>query len=124
AKTAFWFLLIGFNLLYFPMLIMGWLGMPRRYYSYLPEFQPFHVASTIGSWILITGLIILFANLIIALRKGKIVAEKNIWGGETLEWQTATPPIVENFEEIPVVESGFYEYKQNNIQLVEEDINK
>ncbi|MDP4114771.1 MAG: cbb3-type cytochrome c oxidase subunit I, partial [Bacteroidota bacterium] len=46
AKTAFWFLLIGFNLLYFPMLIMGWLGMPRRYYSYLPEFQPFHVAST------------------------------------------------------------------------------
>ncbi len=55
AKTAFWFVFIGFNTLYFPMLVMGWLGMPRRYYDYLPQFHPYHLTSTIGSWILITG---------------------------------------------------------------------
>ncbi|HSD62727.1 MAG TPA: cbb3-type cytochrome c oxidase subunit I, partial [Ignavibacteriaceae bacterium] len=56
AKVAFWILFVGFNTLYFPMFIMGWLGMPRRYYDYLPQYQPYHVISTVGSWILITGL--------------------------------------------------------------------
>jgi cytochrome c oxidase subunit I len=46
ATTSFWFLFIGFNVLYFPMFIMGWLGMPRRYYDYLPEFHIYHFIST------------------------------------------------------------------------------
>jgi cytochrome c oxidase subunit 1 len=120
AKTGFWFLFIGFNVLYFPMFIMGWLGMPRRYYDYLPEFHIYHFISTIGSWILITGLIIMFTNLIRSLRKGKIVTEQNIWGGETLEWQVPTPPPLENFEHIPTITEGPYEYKQNEEQLPEE----
>jgi len=114
SKTAFWFLFVGFNTLYFPMFIMGWLGMPRRYFDYLPEFQTYHVISTVGSWILITGVLLMFGNLYVALRKGKKITERNIWGGETLEWQIETPPIHENFIDIPVVNSTPYQYLQND----------
>jgi cytochrome c oxidase subunit 1 len=119
AKIAFWFVFIGFNFLYFPMLVMGWLGMPRRYYDYLPEFHPYHLTSTIGSWILITGLILMFYNLFKSLKSGPVVTEKNLWGGETLEWQIDTPPIHENFIEIPVIEESPYQYKENDLILDE-----
>jgi cytochrome c oxidase subunit 1 len=87
--------------------------MPRRYYDYLPEFHSYHLISTIGSWILITGVLIMFSNLIQALRKGKRITEKNPWGGETLEWKIETPPIHENFIDIPTITEAPYEYKQN-----------
>lgn len=112
AKTAFWILFTGFNFLYFPMLVMGWLGMPRRYYDYLPEFHIYHFISTIGSWILISGLILMVVNLILAVRKGEKALD-NPWGGETLEWRVQTPPTFENFHEIPEITGGPYEYKIN-----------
>jgi cytochrome c oxidase subunit I len=111
ATVAWGFLTVGFNLLYFPMFIMGYMGMPRRYYDYLPKFQPYHVASTIGSWILIIGLIIMFVNLYRALRKGA-PAPANPWGGETLEWTVSSPPPVENFDAIPVITTGPYDYSE------------
>ncbi|MDT3696583.1 MAG: cbb3-type cytochrome c oxidase subunit I [Ignavibacterium sp.] len=119
AKNTFWLVFIGFNLLYFPMFIMGWLGMPRRYYDYLPEFHIYHLLSTIGSWILILGILIMFTNFIVALKRGKKVTEKNIWGGETLEWTIETPPIHENFLEIPTVHEAPYEYKQNETDITQ-----
>ncbi len=122
AKAAFWIIFVGFNTLYFPMFIMGWLGMPRRYYDYLPQYQPYHVISTIGSWILITGLIIMFTNLIKSLKSGPEVTAQNIWGGETLEWKVETPPTHENFEEIPIITDGPYEYKENDEPVVEEEV--
>ncbi len=109
AKIAWIFLFIGFQLLYFPLFIAGYLGMPRRYYDYLPEFHIWHFLSTVGSWILILGLIIMFVNLIIALRKGER-AIQNPWGGVTLEWSIPSPPIHENFETIPVIEKEPYDY--------------
>jgi cytochrome c oxidase subunit 1 len=112
CKKAVWawvILFIGFNLLYFPMLILGWEGMPRRYYDYPPQFHTLHLLATIGSWILIAGLIWIFLNLFQGLRKGK-EAGGNPWGGTTLEWQTPSPPPMENFERIPVVEKGPYEF--------------
>jgi cytochrome c oxidase subunit I len=93
AYIAFWFLFVGFNLLYFPMFIMGWLGMPRRYYDYLPEYTVYHRLSTYGSWILITGLIIMFTNLYLGYKKGRKVTQNNIWGGETLEWSSKLPQL-------------------------------
>jgi cytochrome c oxidase subunit 1 len=122
AKIAFWIIFFGFNFLYFPMLIMGWLGMPRRYYDYLPQFHPYHLISTIGSWILILGLIIMFTNFFIALRRGEKITKKNLWGGETLEWQIDTPPTHENFDEIPVVQDYPYVYKDNEIAVEEEKV--
>jgi cytochrome c oxidase subunit 1 len=114
AKVAFWILFTGFNTLYFPMFIMGWLGMPRRYYDYLPEFHIYHLISTIGS------LIIMFTNLIRSFKKGKLITERNIWGGETLEWQIPTPPPLENFEHVPTITEAPYEYKENEEPEMEE----
>jgi len=119
AKTYFWMLFVGFNVLYFPMFIMGWLGMPRRYYDYLPEFHPYHLVSTIGSWIVVAGLLLMIYNMYRSIKKGKVVTEKNVWGGETLEWQIETPPIHENFHEIPVIQTDPYQYKMNEEKLEE-----
>ena len=93
---------IGFNMLYFSMLILGYMGMPRRYFTHLPQYHFLHVIATIGSFILAFGLILFFANLVVALFKGK-KAEQNPWGGVTLEWQIATPPPLENFPVIPTI---------------------
>lgn len=104
---------IGFNLLYFPMFIMGYLGMPRRYYDSLPEFQIYHTLSTVGSWVLIAGVLIMVITILIALFKGK-KAEMNPWGGTTLEWTVPSPPPVENFDEIPTVTKGPYEHEYSD----------
>ncbi|MCP5104980.1 MAG: cytochrome c oxidase subunit I [bacterium] len=106
---SWYFLFFGFNLLFFSMLVMGWLGMPRRYYDYLPRFQPYHLASTIGSWLLAVGLIMFAAALVRSWKRGK-PAGNNPWGASTLEWQTSSPPPLENFHEAPVVEHGPYNY--------------
>jgi cytochrome c oxidase subunit 1 len=122
SKVYFWLLFVGFNVLYFPMFIMGWLGMPRRYYDYLPEFHIYHLISTIGSWILVSGLLLMIYNMYRSVKKGKIVTEKNIWGGETLEWQIDTPPIHENFTEIPVIKTDPYQYKMNEEVLEKKEV--
>ncbi len=107
---AWLILFIGFNVLYFPMLILGWEGMPRRYYDYPPQFHTLHLISTIGSWILIAGLIWIFFTLVQGLRKGQRAGD-NPWEGATLEWQIPSPPPINNFEKIPVVERGPYEFR-------------
>ena len=118
SKIAFWIVFVGFNTTYFPMFIMGWLGMPRRYYDYLPEFHIYHLISTIGSWILVAGLLLMFGNLLKAWLVGKKTTEKNPWGGETLEWTIDTPPIHENYIDIPTIHEAPYEYKQNEIDTL------
>ncbi|GAB4330458.1 MAG: cytochrome c oxidase subunit I [Bacteroidales bacterium] len=105
ARIAFGFLFAGFNLLYFPMFIAGMMGMPRRYYDYLPEFTPLNQLSTFGSWVLATGLIIMIVNLYRSYKKGE-KAGRNPWGGKTLEWQTASPPVLHNFDKEPVLPKG------------------
>ena len=114
-----WLLMtVGFNILYFPMLILGYMGMPRRYYHYLPQFETLHRIATVGSWIMVIGIIILIVNLIVSLKKGK-KAPANPWGAATLEWTVSSPPPTENFHEIPVVTTGPYDYS-NITQSVEE----
>jgi cytochrome c oxidase subunit 1 len=111
AKWAWLLLFIGFNVFYFSMLLLGWQGMPRRYYAYLPEFRTLQLTATVGSWILVAGLILMFVNLFRSLFKGE-KAEDNPWGAATLEWQIPTPPPAENFEKIPVVTKGPYAFKE------------
>ena len=110
ANVAFVLLFVGFNATYFPMLILGLQGMPRRYYDYLPEFHGLNMASTFGSWIMVSGIIVMVVNLVIAARKGK-KASANPWGGITLEWQTSSPPPLHNFDKMPELpEGGPYNY--------------
>lgn len=112
ASIVSWVLTtVGFNTLYFPMFIAGYKGMPRRYYDYLPEFQIYQQISTVGSWILVAGILILVINLIISLRKGA-PAPADPWGGATLEWTIPSPPPTENFAVIPQITSGPYDYSK------------
>lgn len=107
SYIAWIFLFVGFNMLYFTMFILGYKGMPRRYYDALPEFHTLHVVATVGSWILVTGILIMLTNLIVGFRRGE-KAPINPWGGTTLEWKVPTPPPLENFHQIPVVEHEPY----------------
>lgn len=112
AIYASWFpMFIGFNMLYFGMLILGMMGMPRRYYVHLPQFHGLHVFATVGSWFLVLGLLMFFGALLYAIFRGK-KAEANPWGGVTLEWTIPSPPPLENFEEIPTVTAGPYHFPQ------------
>lgn len=111
ANISFWVIFIGFNVLYFPMMVVGVMGMPRRYFDYLPEFHIPNFIATIGSWILSVGLIMMIWNLIAAFRK-RDRAVDNPWHGKTLEWSVNTPPVLENFDEIPTITKGPYEYHE------------
>ena len=114
ANIAFVFLFVGLNVLYFPMLILGMLGMPRRYYDYLPEYTTLNVISTIGSWILAIGLILMIVNLIRSRKHGEKTG-RNPWGGVTLEWQTQSPPPLANFDSEPKLpKGGPYDFTDQN----------
>lgn len=111
AVIAWALMFVGFNITYMSMQAVGIQGMPRRYYDYLPEFTILNLVSTIGSWILALGLLLMFINLWRGIRNGRPVG-KNPWGGATLEWEVPSPPPLENFgAEDPVVTKGPYEFK-------------
>ncbi len=119
ATTAWVLIMVGFNLTYFPMLILGIKGMPRRYQDYLPQFHDLNFLSTIGSWILVAGLLTMIINLIRGARSGS-PAPDNPWGSTTLEWQTTSPPPLLNFATPPEVTTGPYDFteilRQNNVE--------
>ncbi|GIW89276.1 MAG: cytochrome c oxidase subunit 1 [Isosphaeraceae bacterium] len=100
---------VGFNLTFFPQFLLGYLGMPRRYYEYPGEFQVLNVMSTAGASILAVGYIIPLIYFIDSLRK-PANAGRNPWRATGLEWQTASPPPTENFAVAPVVTTPPYNY--------------
>ena len=100
---------IGFNLTFLPMHPLGLQGMNRRIALYDPQFQTVNMICTIGSYILAVSTIPFIINIIWSVFKGE-KAPRNPWCALTLEWQTASPPIIENFEEEPVLWAGPYEY--------------
>jgi len=111
AVIAWALMFVGFNFTYMSMQALGVMGMPRRYYDYVPEFTTLNQVSTVGSWVLGLGLLIMFVNLWQGIRHGTPVGN-NPWGGATLEWQIPSPPPEENFgEEDPVVTHGPYDFK-------------
>ena len=100
---------IGFNLTFFPQFILGYLGMPRRYHSYPPEFQVLNVLSSAGATILATAYLLPLGYLIWSLFYGER-APANPWGATGLEWRTQSPPLTENFDVTPVVTERPYNY--------------
>ena len=109
ANTGWLVFFIGYNTLYFPMFILGMQGMPRRYYDYDEMFRGWNVVSTMGAWIMIAGVTIIIINLFKSYRNGA-KAPADPWGGKTLEWTIASPPPLENFDEIPIIKKGPYDY--------------
>lgn len=112
AVLGFTVFFTGFLTLFSLMYTLGYMGMPRRYYDYLPEFHSQNILSSLGAWVMIAGAVIVFSNLIRGARYGKKITEKNPWKAPTLEWTTNTPPPLENFEQIPYVEKTPYDFTQ------------
>jgi cytochrome c oxidase subunit 1 len=111
GRLAALIVFIGFNLTFFPQFILGYLGMPRRYWQYPPEFQVLNVLSTAGSTILAIGYLLPMVYFFWSMRYGK-VAEANPWGAAGLEWMTSSPPPTFNFEETPKVTWEAYNYEE------------
>ncbi|MBI2943763.1 MAG: cbb3-type cytochrome c oxidase subunit I, partial [Candidatus Wallbacteria bacterium] len=100
---------IGFNLTFFPQFLLGYMGMPRRYYAYPGEFQVLNVMSTAGASILGFGYLMPLCYLLWSLKYGA-EAGPNPWKSVGLEWQTESPPVVQNFETTPEVTQEAYAY--------------
>ena len=111
GRLAALLVFVGFNLTFFPQFILGYMGMPRRYWQYPPEFQVLNVLSTAGSTILAVGYVLPMLYFLWSMRYGKI-AEDNPWGAAGLEWKTSSPPPTFNFEEEPEVTWEAYNYEE------------
>jgi len=109
GKLHFILTFIGLNLTFMPMHQLGLMGMNRRIALYDVEFQPLNLLSTAGAYTMAISTLPFVINVAWSLFKGT-QAERNPWRALTLEWQTASPPIIENFEEEPVLWSGPYDY--------------
>jgi cytochrome c oxidase subunit 1 len=109
GKLSALIVFVGFNLTFFPQFILGYVGMPRRYYEYPDEYQVLNVLSSAGASILATGFILPIFYLALSLRYSP-KAGNNPWRATGLEWETASPPPTENFEATPVVTTAPYSY--------------
>jgi cytochrome c oxidase subunit I+III len=108
GQISFWILFLGTNLLFFPMHVVGLLGMPRRQYTY-PDglgWAAYNLAETVGGFITLAGILLLLGNLVVSYFRGAD-AGPDPWHGPTLEWSTSSPPPEYNFAVIPKVSSAY-----------------
>jgi cytochrome c oxidase subunit 1 len=105
GKWNFWLFFVGMNVTFFPMHVLGLLGMPRRVYTYLPEmgWGNLNLLSSIGAVIIAASVCVFLGNVLVSLRRG-LAAGDNPWDASTLEWATNSPPPSYNHLFIPVVE--------------------
>jgi cytochrome c oxidase subunit 1/cytochrome c oxidase subunit I+III len=108
GQISFWVIFVGTNLLFFPMHIVGLLGMPRRNYTYPSDigWTSYNLAETIGAFITAAGILMLFGNLVVSYFRGER-AGPDPWHGGTLEWTVSSPPPEYNFAVIPTVSSAY-----------------
>jgi len=116
AKVAAIMIFIGFFFTFVPQFILGYLGMPRRYAAYPPEWQVLNVLSTAGATVMAAGYFLTAIYLLWSLRFGA-KASSNPWNAAGLEWQTTSPPITQNFLKTPVVDHEAYNYEEIDAKL-------
>src|SRR5207248_6187131 len=104
GQISFWLIFAGTNLLFFPMHIVGLLGMTRREYTYPGGlgWAPYNFAETAGAFVTLAGILLMFGNLVVSYRHGE-PAPADPWHGGTLEWTVPSPPPEYNFAVIPSV---------------------
>ena len=110
GKIHFWLMFVFFNLTFFPLFAAGFLDMPRRVSTYAPHLQTLNDFVSVSAYVLGFSMLIFIGNLIWSLVFVRQPAETNPWFSRSLEWQVASPPPVHNFDRIPVVMAGPYEY--------------
>jgi cytochrome c oxidase subunit 1 len=106
---------MGFFFTFMPQFLLGNAGMPRRYYSYPPEFQWLNVMSTAGASVLAAGMLLTLGYLLVALFRGARASE-NPWDSRSYEWLTRSPPPKHNFEQQPSMDSGPYDFHQRSVR--------
>jgi len=116
GRLAAGIIFVGFNLTFFPQFVLGYLGMPRRYHAYPPEFQVLNVLSTAGASILAVGYVLPLIYLLWSLRYGALAGD-NPFGATGLEWRTPSPPPTYNFEETPIVTWEAYDYVEKEVPV-------
>jgi len=110
SRIAAILMCVGFFMTFVPQFVLGYMGMPRRYHQYPPEWQVLNVLSSAGSTVLALGYLFPFTYLIHSIFAGK-PAGSNPWGATGIEWtDTTSPPVTHNFEKLPVVTEMPYEY--------------
>ncbi|GAC1425189.1 MAG: hypothetical protein NVS4B1_22880 [Ktedonobacteraceae bacterium] len=118
GQVQFWLMLVGMNLTFFPMHLLGLLGMPRRYYTYADGmgWNELNLIATLGAFTIAIAILIFMYNFIVSLKNGE-AAGNDPWDAFTLEWDTTSPPKKYNFLQIPVVRSRrpFYDKKNPEI---------
>ncbi|MRX49916.1 cytochrome c oxidase subunit I [Paracoccus sp. S-4012] len=115
ARLAALLMFVGFNFTFFPQFILGWMGMPRRYWSYPDDFQVLNVASSLGAVILAAAYLLPPVYLGLSLWRGKPAGD-NPWDATGLEWTTSSPPPRENFAVLPVVDTEPYAYHADRVE--------
>jgi cytochrome c oxidase subunit I len=107
GRWVFGLIFVGFQLTFFPMHILGLMGMPRRIYTYQPEMHwgGINLFVSLSSAILASGFLLFFIDAVRSARRGALAGD-NPWDAGTLEWATASPPPAYNFARIPVVTSA------------------
>jgi len=113
GKISAMLVFVGFNLTFFPQFILGYMGMPRRYAAYPPEFQVLNIFSTAGASVLGIGLLLPVVYLTHSLIAGRRAGD-NPWMLPGLEWRIPSPPPTENFDSTPVVTWEAYEFGEDS----------
>jgi cytochrome c oxidase subunit I len=111
---------VGFNLTFFPQFVLGYLGMPRRWYTYPPEWQSWNLLSSAGASILAVAYALPLMYLGWSLFCGR-KAGANPWRATGLEWITPSPPPTHNFERTPVVATAPYRYDPERDSFVTQE---
>src|SRR5215471_7835253 len=106
GRVSFWTMFVGFNVTFFPMHILGFLGMPRRVYTYSSGlgWDTLNLLISVGAFVFALGVLLTLINFVVSQRRGER-APDNPWNADSLEWATTSPPPDFNFEAIPVVAS-------------------
>ncbi len=106
GKLHFWLMLVGFNLTFGPMHVLGLQGMPRRVYTYAEELGLgfLNLLATVGAFVIAVSVLVFLANVVLARRRPRD-AGPDPWDARTLEWSVPSPPPPHNFDEVPTVRS-------------------
>jgi cytochrome c oxidase subunit 1 len=106
GKLSFWLMMVGFNVTFWPLFVVGLRGMPRRIVDYdaAAGWGGPNLLATVGSFLLALGVIVVVVNVVVSLRR-KVVAGDDPWGANSLEWTTSSPPPHHNFERLPPIRS-------------------
>ena len=120
GKRAFWCWLIGFYLAFFPLYVLGFMGMPRRmaYYA-TPAWHPYLLVAALGVAVILLGIVFQGIQLLVSIKERRALRDPtgDPWDGRTLEWMTSSPPAVYNFPKIPVVNEidAFVDMKEEGV---------